>query len=225
MTRAPKHYGTHRTLAEWLAEELRKEIRSGETRGGSHLRQNEVAERFGVSSTPVREAFAVLERDGLVTSAPHRGVVVASPTLQDLHHIYEIRILLEADATARATANLTEADLAELERILDEMAPLTLEDDYQRHYELNHRFHDGIYAASGRPRLHALIRQLRAEPASTLGLFGKPRRHQDVDLTHRQHGAVLQACREGRAAEAAAAMAEHLKTALDGVIASWAAAE
>jgi DNA-binding GntR family transcriptional regulator len=223
MTRARTGSGTHPTLAEWLAEQLRKEIRSGETSAGSHLRQNDVAQRFGVSSTPVREAFAVLERDGLVTRAPHRGVVVTSPTLDDLHGIYEIRILLEADATARATPNLTEADLSELERILDEMAPLTLEDDYERHYKLNQRFHDRIYIASGRPRLHALIRQLRAEPASTLGLFGRPRRHQDADLTRRQHDTILQACRQGQPAQAAAAMAEHLKTALDRILATSAA--
>jgi DNA-binding GntR family transcriptional regulator len=223
MTRRPSHEQVHPTLAEWLANELRQQIRSGELPGGTHLRQTQVAERFGVSSTPVREAFALLQRAGILTSAPHKGVFVASPSLDDLRENYEIRIRLEAHATATAVPGLTVADLAELRRLLDELAPLSLEDEYQRYYELNEAFHDTIYAAANRPRLLALIGQLRDEPASFLGLYGRPPLHLDARRSNAQHEAVYEACVSGDADRAAEAMADHLQDALDRVANSLAA--
>jgi DNA-binding GntR family transcriptional regulator len=216
---------SHRTLAEWLANELRQEIRSGDLPGGTHLRQIEVADRFGVSSTPVREAFALLQRAGLLTSRPHRGVFVASPSIDDLRENYEIRIQLEAHATGKAVPNLTGDDLTLLRELLDELAPLSLERDYQRYYELNEAFHDVIYAAADRPRLHALIRQMRDEPASFLGLFGRPPLHLDARESNAQHEAVFEACAAGDAELAAAAMAAHLEDALRRVAMSLAGAQ
>jgi DNA-binding GntR family transcriptional regulator len=213
---------SHRTLAEWLANEMRQEIRSGDLPGGTHLRQTEVAKRFDVSSTPVREAFALLQRAGLLTSEPHKGVYVASPSVDDLRENYEIRIQLEAHATEKAVPNLAGDDLALLRELLDEMAPLSLEREYQRYYELNEAFHDAIYSAANRPRLHALIRQLRDEPASFLGLFGRPPLHLDAHQSKAQHEAIFEACAAGDAGRAGAAMAAHLEDALQRIAASLA---
>jgi len=223
VTREPpllREDGAHRTLTEWLAAQLRREIRSGELPGGTHLRQTEVAERFGVSSTPVREAFAVLERAGLLTSSPHRGVVVASPTLDDLRENFEIRMRLEAFATELAVPNLTAADLGRLHELLDEMAPLSLAKDYAHYYELNAAFHDGIYELSGRPRLHMLINQLRAEPAAFLGLYARPPMHLDAQVSNAQHAEILAACEARAAKKAAKTMAEHLDDALGRIVES-----
>jgi DNA-binding GntR family transcriptional regulator len=206
--------GEHRTLAEWLAAQLRREIRSGELPGGTHLRQTEVAERFGVSSTPVREAFALLHRNGLLTSSPHRGVFVASPSLDDLRESFELRMTLEALATRLAVPRLAQEDIHMLQGLVDEMEPLSLEREYQRYFDLNEAFHDTIYEAAGRPRLLALIRQLRDEPAAFLGLYGRPPLHLDADVANRQHRRIAAACAEGDAERAASAMSDHLGNAL-----------
>lgn len=206
-----------RTLSDWLARELRGEIRMGRLPGGTHLRQTEIAGRYGVSSTPVREAFAALQREGLLTSEPHKGVYVFSPTVDDLRENYEIRIELESHATAKAVPNLTDDDLARMRLLLDEMAPLSFENDNDRYFELNEALHDTIYAAAGRPRLAALIVQLREEPASLLGLFGGARVHLDVAESKRQHEAIYVACARRDAVGAAEAMGDHLHGTLDRI--------
>src|SRR5262247_1387502 len=91
-----------RTIAAQVAGRLKEEILAGERAAGSRLRQVEIARRFGVSTTPVREALAALQREGLVRLHPQRGAVVFVPTVDDLREHYEIRAALEALAAARA---------------------------------------------------------------------------------------------------------------------------
>ena len=105
------------TRAGAVAEKLRRLIQSGEIAPGSRLRQNELAERFGVSTTPVREAFAELAREGIVRLDAHRGATVFQPSLDELIEIYEIRGALEPLATELAAARATDEELAELEAI------------------------------------------------------------------------------------------------------------
>src|ERR671919_3227658 len=110
-----------RTTADAVAQMLRNEIQSGQLPPGTRLRQNDVAHRFGVSTTPVREALALLQADGLVRIDPHRGAIVFHPTIADLRESYEIRKTLEALAVEKATPQLTDDLVAELQEHLDEM--------------------------------------------------------------------------------------------------------
>ena len=91
-----------RTASEAVSERLRAEIQRGDLPPGTRLRQGEVAARFGVSTTPVREAFALLQAQGLVRIDPHRGAIVFLPTAKDAQELYEIRIALETLAIGRA---------------------------------------------------------------------------------------------------------------------------
>src|SRR5690349_1021261 len=79
---------TKLTIAEQVADALRQEIITGQLAAGTRLRQNDIAQRFGVSSTPVREAFGLLQSEGLVQIDPHRGVTVFLPDIQDLIEHY-----------------------------------------------------------------------------------------------------------------------------------------
>src|SRR5437879_3251312 len=83
------------TRAGAVAAHLRQLIMAGDLTPGTHLRQAEVAERFGVSTAPVREAFVILARQGLVRQDAHRGVVVFSPSRHELTEIYDLRKALE----------------------------------------------------------------------------------------------------------------------------------
>src|SRR5690349_13342936 len=96
------------TRAGAVAERLREMILSGELPGGTRVRQMDIAERFGVSSTPVREAFTALAREGLVRQDTHKGVVVQQPSIEDVRENYEIRMALESLAVERAATRISE---------------------------------------------------------------------------------------------------------------------
>src|ERR1700736_1352154 len=146
------------TMPEQIAAALREEIVSGQLPAGTRLRQNEIAHRFGVSTTPVREAFGLLQSDGLVQIDPHRGVTVFLPTIQDLIEHYEIRMALEMLAAEKAAVHFQAQDAPPLIPILDEMSATS---DAVRYVELNQQFHLRLYRLGGRSRLVTMIEELR----------------------------------------------------------------
>jgi DNA-binding GntR family transcriptional regulator len=201
------------TITDALVEALREEIRSGKLEPGSRLRQVDVAQRFSVSTTPVREAFAMLEREGLLVSSPHRGVVVFQPTLGDLTETYEIRIPLEALATEKGVENMTDDDLVQLKRLLDQMQEAA--ENPKRYSELNLKFHATIYRAAKRPKLEKLILDLREASAAYLRLHEAtlPNGYE----TQRDHTAIYEACVARAPKRAAKAMTAHLQHTVDHV--------
>jgi DNA-binding GntR family transcriptional regulator len=205
------------TVSAAVAERLRQEIRDGQLQPGARLRQAHVAEEFGVSTTPVREAFVALEREGLVQSIAHRGVVVFQLDAADLREIYEIRIPLEALATELAIPNLTEADLTALEKTLTSMSKAAKRKDMSRAGDLNDEFHSRIYTAAERPRLLGMISDLRASSRPYTGFFATFRSL--LDDTEKEHQAIFDALRAGAPKKAARATAVHLQHTLDVVAA------
>jgi DNA-binding GntR family transcriptional regulator len=199
--------GLGQTITDALIEQLRNDIRSGAIAPGTRLRQLEVAARFDVSTTPVREAFTALEREGLLVSEPHRGVVVFHPTVEDLRETYEIRIPLEALATKVAVGRMTDDDIEELAKIVERMEAAAK--NASRYAALNAEFHSRIYALAKRPKLEKLINDLRASAEVYLRLYAAfaP----GTEESHRDHVAILEAIRKRKADAAAAAMARHLE--------------
>ena len=213
MAREKQRSLVRRTITDTLIDELREEIRSGKIKPGSRLRQLEVAERFGVSSTPVRETFAALEREGLLVSSPHRGVVVFRPTVDDLQETYDIRIPLEAVATEKAVENMTDEDLDALEDLLAQMgASTTQAAQYNR---LNLKFHEHIYRASQRPRLEKLIGELRESSAAYLRVYSTLT--PTADQTQKEHERIVAACRKRDPKAAAKAVEAHLRNTVSRV--------
>jgi DNA-binding GntR family transcriptional regulator len=149
--------------------------------------------------------MVALEREGLLTLDPHKGMVVYRPTLEDLQEIYRIRIPLEAQATQRAARFATDADLEELDEILDR---LVHSDDYTEAIRLNSLLHDRIYAAARSPRLASLIADLRQSSRAYLALFTR----EPVDLRphHAEHREILDALHAHSEKRAANAMRTHL---------------
>jgi DNA-binding GntR family transcriptional regulator len=209
------------TITDELVELLRAEILSGELAPGSRLRQGEVAARFNVSTTPVREAFAALVREGLLIGSPHRGVIVFQPAVEDLEELYEIRIPLEALATRLAVPQLSPENIRELESVLMEMENPDL--NAARYNELDARFHAEIYRAASRPRLDRLIADLRESSAACLRACRGVSWSADAGLTrpaptpwtHHEHMMILEACKAKAPKRAAKAMVEHLQHTAD----------
>lgn len=196
------------TVAKAVAERLRDEIQDGSLAPGTRLRQNEVASRFGVSTTPVREAFAQLQAEGLVRTHPHRGAVVFHPSVSDLLEYYEIREVLESLAVARAIPNLT----PEVARVLADLVErMRRTDDARRWLRLNDEFHLGLYACAGRPHLRALIENLRDASTPYIHMFIVAR----TDNSNDEHQEILDACIRGDEPAARRAIRDHLRHAAD----------
>jgi DNA-binding GntR family transcriptional regulator len=207
-----------RTIAEAIASALRADITAGRLPAGARLRQVELANRFSVSTTPVREAFGILQNEGLVRMHPQRGATVFVPSVEDLHEHYEIRAALEALAVERAAANFAPEDAPPLQRLLDEMSSCA---DAARYVELNHRFHMALYRLSERDRLVELISQLRAASGAYLQIYaaeGVPSKRLD-----REHREILAACKARDPERAARAIRHHLAQTVEHVTSDLAA--
>jgi DNA-binding GntR family transcriptional regulator len=204
-----------RTIAGQVAERLRAEIVAGELPAGSRLRQVEIARRYGVSTTPVREALATLQQEGLVRLHPQRGAVVFLPDVDDLREHYEIRAALEALAAAKAAERFQPEWAPPLRALLDEMRDGP---PAARYIALNQRFHTELYAHSGCPKLVQMIAGLRDASSSYLHIY---RAAEDFPVARldAEHREILAACLARDPERAARAVREHLQHTVDHVAA------
>src|SRR5512132_3604626 len=202
-----------RTVAGLVAERLRAEIVAGKLLAGTKLRQVEIARRFDVSTTPVREALAALQREGLVRLHPQRGAVVFLPSVEDLREHYEIRAALESLAAARTAEHFEKGWAKPLEAYLREMrgGPAA-----GRYIELNQRFHTQLYEHCGRPRLVEMIAALRDASSAYLHIY-RAAADFPVERLDAEHRRILAACLARDADEAAAATREHLQNTVEHV--------
>jgi DNA-binding GntR family transcriptional regulator len=202
-----------RTISGAVAARLRQEIVAGELPAGTRLRQVEIARRLGVSTTPVREALAALQREGLVQLHPQRGAVVFLPSVEDLREHYEIRIALEELAVSKTAERFEPAWAEPLEALLVEMRTGP---PAERYLALNQQFHSELYARSGRERLVEMIAALRDASSAYLNIFRATR---DFPVGHldSEHHEILQACVARDPARAAAAVHCHLQRTVDRV--------
>lgn len=211
---ATTRLSARQTMAEEMAEELRRQILTGELALGAPLPQTQLAAQFGTSTTPVREALRILRRDGLIIGESHQRVVVFRPTLDDLQENSQIRIVLERLATDLAVPRLTGADFRELRRLLEAMAA-TSPTDAVNYPPLNRQFHMTIYQAANTPRLLTLIEELRNAAVGYLRIFANAT--PDATGPQREHEAIYDACLAGNPDKASALMAEHLRHTLTTV--------
>ncbi|HEV7319613.1 MAG TPA: GntR family transcriptional regulator [Ensifer sp.] len=192
------------TLASRISRALAERIISGILMPGERLRQDHIAEEFGASHVPVREAFRRLEAQGLAVSEPRRGVRVASFDLKEVREVAEMRAVLEVLALRHAIPHLTPA-------ILDRAEAATVAADTSRDVRsweaANRAFHRVILEPCGMPRLLAAIDDLHA--ASARFLFSAWRTSWEARTDH-DHRAILAALREGRGDEAAKILERHV---------------
>lgn len=140
-------------LRDAVAIEIRELILNGEFVAGERLIETELADRFGTSRGPVRDALADLEQSGLVVSINRRGSFVAQLTVDDVAELYAVRSALESLATAQAIERATPADTATLQDRLTELDRAALDGDARAIAEADMRFHRTIVELAGNNRL------------------------------------------------------------------------
>lgn len=159
--RAALARGRRRAKAPSLTEEvygrLRAEILSCELAPGRELSESELAERFSVSKTPVREALATLRSEGFVRTFPRRGYQVVPITFGDMNELFELRIILESGAAELACERITEGELDELKTLADVVYDRAEQPSLKRFIKANRDFHTAIAKASRNERLFQQI--------------------------------------------------------------------
>ena len=130
---------TPKALYEEVAELLRQRIFSNELAPGSWIDELRLAEAYGISRTPLREALKVLATEGLVTMKVRRGAYVTEVSDKDQRDVYHLLSLLESDATGVVAQKATEAELAELAQLHQELKAAT--QNTERFFEINEQFH------------------------------------------------------------------------------------
>lgn len=136
-------------MRERVTDDLRQEIIAGSLRPGDRLVERELAERFGVSRVPVREAIRALVAEGFVHFETPRRTVVRRLTPNDVKELFELREALEVYAAGLAASRATPQDLAEVQELLDRAAAATEAGDAELITDLNSRLHDRIVAMAG----------------------------------------------------------------------------
>ncbi|KAA0085594.1 GntR family transcriptional regulator [Mycolicibacterium sp. P9-64] len=152
--------GSARRTTEQVVATLRDEILMGHLRGGHPVREQEIAQRLGVSRTPVREALARLVTEGLLVKDENKSAHVFQPSLQELLEIYEIRTPLESLSARIACEDPTPAYL---ERLRDAARALDAVHDLGDWVARHEDFHRALFESGRRPRLEGMVRTLRAQ--------------------------------------------------------------
>jgi DNA-binding GntR family transcriptional regulator len=197
------------TRAEELRLQLADEIVRGALAPGAALDETDIARRFNVSRTPVREALRQLAASGLIDARAHRGAVVARPTFGRLTEMFEAMAELEALCAGLAAERMPAADRARLEAIHEELRVLSHAGNPERFHEVNERFHNAIYAGSqnGYIAEMTLATRVRVQPFRraqfrNLGRLAK---------SHAEHDRVVVAIMRGDKTGASAAMRAHIE--------------
>ncbi len=201
------------TVRSRAAHELRDRVLTGRLQPGDRLDLDEVADEFGTSRTPVREALLQLSYEGLVTVTPRSGITVVGLSPEDAVDNFAVLAALAGKAAEWATSRITAAQLDELHLLADAV------DEGPDVVDANRRFHRAVNLAAGSPRLLTYLRQaVRVVPASYFALFPEQGRRSRaehaalLDAIARGDGAGARTIAEAHVLDAGAALGDWMRT-------------
>ncbi|MFD1981190.1 GntR family transcriptional regulator [Mesorhizobium newzealandense] len=195
-----------RTVAEQVANVLREAIANGTIKAGTPLRQDELAEQFGFSRMPIRDALRQLEAEGIVSIHPTKGAHVARMDSAEISEIYALRELLESEALRLSVPGLAGTKLDEAEQVLDQ---IDAERNVGRWGALNRAFHLALYDACGNRRLLGLIEAHHNAADRYVRILLSNLDHRN--RSQAEHRDLLAACRRRDGGRAASILTQHLR--------------
>jgi DNA-binding GntR family transcriptional regulator len=206
---------TARTLGSRVADIIAASIIDGTFVGGQRLTAAEVAERLGVSRTPVREAFMLLHEKRLLEKDSSRSFKVAVWTDEDLSEVAQLRVALEALAIELVIHRITPDDFDLLESLVMQMEGAFSRGEYTRYVELDLRFHSALWRVAGNSRLQQVLEDLKIQVSHFMSIT-QPGDEQEYPATHRD---LISALKSGDSDSAQSVMRAHILSTADRVMA------
>lgn len=208
------------TVSSALAEELRERILNMDIPEGKPLRQDVLADTFGVSRIPVREALLQLEGEGLVTQTAHKGYTVTPLSIEDIRELFDLRALIEVDLLNRSIPKLADSDLSAARRVLETFDELLRRGSQEQKWgKLNWELHAALCRPADRPRTMRMLQNLHRNADRYL--------RRQLQLTDRtsdraraEHNKLVTLCEARDAVEATRLLKEHILAARDDLIES-----
>ncbi|MET3915990.1 DNA-binding GntR family transcriptional regulator [Variovorax sp. OAS795] len=209
---------TPRALYEEVAELLRQRIFRRELEPGSWIDELKLAEEYGISRTPLREALKVLAAEGLVTMKVRRGAYVTEVSEQDLADVYHLLSLLESDAAGVVAERATDAERAELKALHAELeaAAAPGKENREHFFALNERFHMRLLAIANNKWRDQMVADLRK--VMKLNRHNSLLKEGRIAESLAEHRAMMAAIESGDAAAAMARMREHFRNGLEAAV-------
>jgi DNA-binding GntR family transcriptional regulator len=201
------HRAERRVFREEIRDQLISDILNNRLAPGNRIVETRIAQRFGVSQAPVREALRDLELLGFVVSSPFRGAIVRKVSVEDLVQLYPVRAVLEGLAAREAASRISRADLNRLEKLIQTMRRTAARGDNRAAVEADFAFHLIIVEASG----NWLLRQIWERMAlATTTFLTISKSHQPLSVIAERHVRVIEALRARDPAAAEAVMRAHI---------------
>jgi DNA-binding GntR family transcriptional regulator len=192
-----KNIEKHLTLREKILETIRDAIISGALKPGEKVAEPELSERFGISRTPIREAFRQLESEGYLTVIPRKGAVVASFSQRDVEEFYAIKSILEGYAARKACAKLTPREIDKLQSINDKLSLLAEDGDVKHFFKVHNSFHELFVRAADNEKLADmiinLVERFQLLRIASLSVPGR------MEFSVKEHQKIIEAFRNGNA--------------------------
>ncbi len=189
---------SHMTLREKIVETVRSAIVNGQIPAGTRVAEPELAYRFGISRTPIREAFRQLESEGFITVIPRKGAVVASLSAKDISDFYDLKTVLEGYAARCAARTLTEKEIVKMETVNRQMEAAAAKKDLRKVLTLHNEFHDIFLKSCGNEKLHSIVQNLvrqfqrfRLIVAIRGKMDGSIKQHEEIIDAFRKQDAAL----------------------------------
>jgi len=201
-----------RVLREGIRDQLMKDILSGRLAPGDRIVETRVAQQFGVSQAPVREALRDLELCGFVVSSAFRGSMVRQYSIEDLVQLYPVRAVIEGLAARDAARMMTASALRRLDASIVTMRSAVLRRDLRAAIDADIAFHQTVVEASGNPVIHEFWERTRLGISIYLTVLSKP--FDQLQELGERHLPILEALRHGDSAEAERTMREHIEDPL-----------
>lgn len=197
------------SLADLVTARLRQEIVAGEFQFGDALSETKIARRYDVSRTPVREAFARLEQEGLVRTEPQVGTFVFTMDQDQFAQMSEVRALLEVAALRSALSGSAPRLVAEWGRLLGAMSAASERGDPRRYAEADGAFHDVLFRLAGNPYLEEARRNFAAKLAAVRNRLSTTPEH--MAKSFNEHAELLRLVEAGQADPAARLLEHHIR--------------
>lgn len=200
-----------------VADAVRGRIMEGTLRPADRLNEVALCEELDISRTPLREAFKILEAEGLVTIRPHKGAIVAEISIREIAEIFDLLAPLEELGLRLAMAQMTADDLAQLVDLHSEMMDLYYKGDREGCFQTDYQFHNALIGFAQ----HEVLRTTHVSLSnrSQRGRYLAPRFNQEkLDVAMAAHTQLIAAIKVGNADGAARILSDHVKRTGEFVI-------